>query len=153
MVHDGQAVAPQQSLMTVLPDGASLRGELWVPSRAIGFVRTGQPVVIRYRAYPYQKFGQHVGRIDTVSRSALLPEEANRMAGGHFTEPQYRVEVVLDSQHVEAYEKNEALKPGMALDADIVMDRRRLIEWVLEPLYGLKRSVETNAVVNRTTAQ
>jgi membrane fusion protein len=25
----------------------------------------------------------------------------------------------------------------MALDADILMERRRLIEWVFEPLYGL----------------
>jgi membrane fusion protein len=25
----------------------------------------------------------------------------------------------------------------MALDADILMERRRLIEWVFEPLYGI----------------
>jgi membrane fusion protein len=149
MVHDGQAVVPQQSLMTVLPDGASLRGELWVPSRSIGFVHAGQPVVIRYRAYPYQKFGQHIGRVDTVSRSALLPAEVNRMAGSAFTEPQYRVEVTLDGQQISAYDKQEALMPGMAVDADIVLDRRRLIEWVLEPLYGIKRQFEADAAVNQ----
>jgi membrane fusion protein len=27
----------------------------------------------------------------------------------------------------------------MAVDADILLDRRRLIEWVLEPLYGASR--------------
>ena len=31
--------------------------------------------------------------------------------------------------------------PGMLLDADILGERRRLIEWVFEPLYSLKGRV------------
>jgi len=45
--------------------------------------------------------------------------------------------VALDSQHVMAYGKAEPVKPGMAVEADILMERRRLIEWVFEPLYGI----------------
>jgi membrane fusion protein len=29
------------------------------------------------------------------------------------------------------------LQPGMQLEADIMMERRRLIEWVLDPLFTL----------------
>jgi membrane fusion protein len=32
------------------------------------------------------------------------------------------------------YRKPQALTPGMALEADIVQDRRAVWEWVLEPL-------------------
>jgi membrane fusion protein len=52
-------------------------------------------------------------------------------------EPYYRVVVALDLQSVMAYGKAEPLKPGMLLEADILGERRRLIEWVFEPLYSL----------------
>jgi membrane fusion protein len=56
------------------------------------------------------------------------------------SEPLYRVLVELDQQTVSAYGRAEPLKPGMTVDADILLDQRRLIEWVLEPLYGVVRS-------------
>jgi membrane fusion protein len=48
----------------------------------------------------------------------------------------YRVTVRLDSQHVTAYGKPVALQPGMQLEADLLVERRRLIDWVLDPLYS-----------------
>lgn len=51
--------------------------------------------------------------------------------------PLYRVQVKLDRQFVLAYGKDEPVKPGMALQADVLMDRRSLLEWVFEPLYGM----------------
>ena len=56
-------------------------------------------------------------------------------------EPFYRVTVVLDKQAVTAFGKPEPLKPGMLLDADVLGEKRRLIEWVFEPLYSLKGKV------------
>ena len=53
-------------------------------------------------------------------------------------EPFYRVVVALRTQTVQAYGKAERLKPGMVLDADILGEKRSLIEWVFEPLYSLK---------------
>lgn len=50
----------------------------------------------------------------------------------------YRVLVALDRQTITAYGKLESLRPGMLLDADILGERRRLYEWVLEPLYSVK---------------
>jgi membrane fusion protein len=40
-----------------------------------------------------------------------------------------------------AYGKSQPLMPGMALSADILMERRTLLEWVFEPLYGLGRHI------------
>ncbi|MFA6231372.1 MAG: HlyD family efflux transporter periplasmic adaptor subunit [Rhodanobacter sp.] len=53
LVHPGQTVTAQQPLLTVLPAHAQLLAELWVPSRSVGFIHTGEPVVMRYQAYPY----------------------------------------------------------------------------------------------------
>jgi membrane fusion protein len=52
-------------------------------------------------------------------------------------EPAYRVTVVLDSQVVKAYGHDLPLQVGMIVDADIWLDRRKLYEWVLDPLYSV----------------
>lgn len=139
LLKEGQMVAAGQSLLSQLPAGSVLQAQLLVPSRAIGFIEPGSRVVLRYQAFPYQKFGQHYGRVTDISRSALSPAEVAAVVGQSVqqTEPLYRVQVALDSQQVMAYGKAEPVKPGMALDADILMERRSLIEWVFEPLYGL----------------
>jgi membrane fusion protein len=139
-IQDGQTVGVGQRLLSILPEGSLLQAELWLPSRAVGFIETGNRVVLRYPAFPYQKFGQQDGRVLEVSRSATAASELTGLLGRTISEPLYRVVVRLDQQAVSAYGKPEALKPGMTVDADILLDRRRLIEWVLEPLYGASRS-------------
>jgi membrane fusion protein len=141
LAKEGQTVASGQSLLSILPQGSTLQAQLLVPSRAVGFVEPGSRVVLRYQAYPYEKFGQQYGRVTEISRSALSASEVAALTGQQAQEPLYRVKVALDRQSVQAYGKPAALKPGMALDADIMMDRRSLIEWAFEPLYGLGRQM------------
>ena len=132
-IEPGQAVQVGQPLMSLLPDGSQLQAQLLVPSAAVGFIEPGDRVLLRYQAYPYQKFGHHGGKVIRVSRSAITPTSEN----GQGTEPYYRVLVALDRQSITAYGKSEPLRPGMRLDADILGERRKLYEWVLEPLYSL----------------
>jgi membrane fusion protein len=147
LVHPGQAVTVQQPLLTVLPASSTLLAELWVPTKAMGFIAPGQRVVMRYHAYPYQKFGQHYGRVRSVSRSAVTAGEVSRLLGQTVSNSCYRVQVALDSENVTAYGRSETLLPGMTLDADVLLDRRRLIEWIVEPLYGFGRSLRGAANV------
>ena len=51
----------------------------------------------------------------------------------------YRVTVRLAAPHVMAYGRAQALTAGMQLEADVMQDRRRLIEWIFEPLIALGR--------------
>lgn len=133
LIEPGQAVQAGQPLMSLLPNGSQLQAQLLVPSAAVGFIEPGDRVLLRYQAYPYQKFGHHGGKVIRVSRSAIAPAPEN----GRVTEPYYRVLVALDRQSITAYGKSEPLRPGMRLDADILGEHRKLYEWVLEPLYSL----------------
>ena len=132
-VEPGQAVQAGQPLLSLLPEGARLQAQLQVPSRAIGFIRPGDRVRLRYQAYPFQKFGHQGGRVARISRSAVSP-----VAGAPSSEPHYRILVALDRQDVLAYGRPEPLRPGMLLEADILGERRKLHEWLLEPLYSLR---------------
>lgn len=129
-------------LLSIVPAGAQLEAHLFSPSRAIGFVQAGQPVLLRYQAYPYQKFGHYQGVVTTVSRAALSPHELPLQLAGLTSlyganEPIYRIMVSLENQTVTAYGQAIPLQPGMQLEADVVIEHRRLIEWVLDPLFTL----------------
>lgn len=138
LIERGQSVQAGQPLLTVLPDGSKLQAQLLVPSRAVGFIAPGDSVVLRYQAFPHQKFGHHRGTVMRISRSALSPEGLGALVGNaQAGEPYYRVVVELSAQSITAYGKAEPLRPGMLLEADILGERRKLYEWVLEPLYSL----------------
>jgi len=142
IVKPGQAIQAGQPLLSVLPDDGRLEAELLVPSRAIGFIEPGDRVLLRYQAFPYQKFGHQLGEVTQISRSALSSSELNALVGrSSDRESLYRVTVKLMRQKLTAYGRPEPLKPGMLLEADILGERRRLIEWIFEPLYSLRGTV------------
>lgn len=137
----GQSVQAGQPVLSLMPAGSTLQAHLLVPSRAVGFIAPGDNVLLRYQAFPYQKFGHHPGRVLRVSRSALGAAELAALGGGQPAEPVYRVVVALQRPTVRAFGRDEALKPGMLLDADIIGERRALWEWVIAPLSALDGSL------------
>jgi membrane fusion protein len=104
----------------------------------VGFVRPGDPVLIRYAAFPFEKFGHQRGTVESVSRTALPSNELDALGSADSrSESLYRISVRLASQSVLAYGKDQPLQAGMLLDADVLREKRRLYEWVFEPLYAL----------------
>lgn len=138
LVKLGQSVAAEQPLLSVLPKGSTLQAQFLVPSSAVGFVRSGSQVVMRYQAFPYEEFGQQYGKVASVSRSALSNGEAALLTGTQSRRPVYRVLVNLQRQSIDAYGRTNGLRPGMAISADILLNRRSLWQWAFTPLSGLR---------------
>lgn len=144
LAEPGQVVQAGTQLAALLPAHTPLQAHLYAPSSAVGFLRPHQAVLLRYQAFPYQKFGQQAGEVLQVSRTPLQAAELAQlglpaaMAQG---EPMYRITVQLQRQSVEAYGQDQTLSPGMLLEADVLLERRRLIEWIFEPLLSLARRV------------
>ena len=53
------------------------------------------------------------------------------------SEPMYRINVQLAQQAVNAYGESKELQPGMSLEAEVSLERRRLVEWVIEPIQAV----------------
>jgi len=141
-VELGGSAGPGVPLLSMIPAGSELEAELFIPSRARGFIQPGQQVLLRYQAFPYQKFGHYEGTISSIARSALTPAEFARQLSTTATpqggeEPVYPVKVKLASQTATAYGEEIPLQPGMRLEADVQIENRPLIEWVLDPLFTL----------------
>ncbi|WP_324617344.1 HlyD family secretion protein [Microvirga alba] len=135
-IGDGQIVDANRPLLTVIPDGHELQAELFVPSRAIGFVEPGQRVRLMIDAFPYQRFGAYSGTVDAVSQAILAPSEV--FGRVPLKEPTYRVIVRLDRQTIDAFGRQVALQPDMTVQADIVLQARSLVAWLFEPLLSVR---------------
>ncbi|MHB8846923.1 MAG: HlyD family secretion protein [Burkholderiales bacterium] len=139
----GQAVAVSKPLVGIIPENAILQARLYVPSKAIGFIKPGNTVLLRFQAYPYQKFGHAKGIVKYISKAAFPANELtniiNMATNTAITnnESVYIITVDLAKQNMIAYGKPQALQAGMLLDADILQETRKLYEWVLSPLYSL----------------
>ncbi|HXS53119.1 MAG TPA: HlyD family efflux transporter periplasmic adaptor subunit [Usitatibacter sp.] len=138
-VNRGQSIAADAPLATVLPKGSGLHVELLVPTRAIGFVKAGQEVILRYDAFPYERFGQYHGRITDIGRNVW--SAGDRVGPLSVREPVYRVDVALDKQRVSALGQQFSLRPGMLVNADLLLEKRTIFEWVFEPVLKLKERI------------
>ena len=132
----GLVADPTIPQLAIVPTGSVLEAELLVPARAAGFVAPGQTVRLAYEAFPYQRFGLYGGRVRNVSRTLLRPAEiVGPMA---VRDPSYRVTVTLDRQSIQAFGREFPLGADMTVKADIVFDRRSLLDWVLDPVRSLR---------------
>jgi len=139
----GQTVDSNTQLMSIIPSDSKLEARLYAPSSAIGFIRQGNRVLLRYQSYPYQKFGLYEGTVESISSASVSIDElsaVNASVGSALTtstEPVYSITIALKQQHVMAYGVKESLQSGMRLEADIMQEERKLYEWILEPLYSV----------------
>jgi membrane fusion protein len=139
----GQIADGSRPLAHLMPASANLIARLYVPTRSAGFVQTGTKVLLRYDAYPFQKFGQHEGKVVSLSTAAVaaselqgtssLPLSADA-AGQLF----FSVTVSLPAQHMGSAEQPLPLHAGMRIEADLQHETRPLYEWVLEPLFSAR---------------
>jgi membrane fusion protein len=121
-VLPGRSVAASEELATMVQSDA-LEVSLLVPSSGVGALRPGQAVVLRYDAFPYQRYGVGRGIVKEIAATVSPP------AGDGAATPAYRVRVSLQRNGAPF-----ALRPDMSLSASIVIERRTLLDWLLAPL-------------------
>ena len=136
----GKAAEVNQLQLEIVPSNSTLRAELLVPSSAIGFVRVGERVNIRYEAFPHQNFGRYGGNVSEISKD-ILTESDSASAPIALKEPSYRVTATLDRQDIDAYGNRLPLRAGMLLKADVILDSRSLMQWVLDPLLSVRGEI------------
>jgi membrane fusion protein len=132
----GQYADPRRLQLEIVPNDRVLQAELFVPTRAIGFIQPGQEVRILYEAFPYQQFGTYGGRVLKISETILT--RSDNFGPIELKEPAYRVTVTLDRSNIDAYGKTMPLQADMLLRADIILEKRSLIRWLIDPLLSVR---------------
>ncbi len=137
-VSTGQTIVAGSTVAIIIPTGSHLEAELLAPSRSIGFIKPGQEVKLALQAFPFQRFGTVAGTIRTVSTTVLAPSEVV-IQGLNIQEPVYRIRVTMGRENMHAYGEIIPMQPGMLVSADIVFDRRSLLQWLFDPIYAVAR--------------
>jgi len=138
-VDEGQAVSNHTLLMSLLPQGSELVAELMLPTRSAGFVKMGDVARLRFEAFPHQRFGLMQSQIVRIDQALIT--QATGSIPIQLQEPVYRVRSKLSQQTIEGYGQSFPLKSGMLFEADIILDSRSLLDWLLDPIYSLQGRV------------
>lgn len=146
-VAEGQFVA---AISDPTPEDMVIR--LLAPASAAGTVEKGQRVVLKYDAFPYKSFGIARGTVQAISAASSDDPDAAAVPGlSASAEPgvgtsaraaarqtTYLVLVKPDQTTVKAYGTERPVQLGSTLTADIVIERRSLIDWILDPVLAMR---------------
>lgn len=132
----GAATQVNSPVVVIRPRNSKLVAKLLVPSRAAGLLQVGQSAKIQYDAFPYQRFGVFGGTIKAVGKTVIIPGEIQLPIA--MQESFYMVDVTLQKSEITIAERSIALKPGMLFSADVTLEERSLVEWILDPILALK---------------
>jgi len=143
-VKNGQAIAADTEVLRILPREGTLFASFPARSDAIGLVEEGQAVQLRFDAFPYQKYGSLRGTVRSVTSTAIsmdgrsfVPKEQESASG-----PVFLIEVALENDFVVIAGEKRALMPEMTVTGSVVLERRTILEWFLEPLMAARGRLE-----------
>lgn len=135
----GTVVQPGTVLLTLVPRDETLRAEVWVSNEDIGFVRQGQPVKLKFAAFPFQKYGMAEGTVEHVSADAADPGATGATANAPGPArtgqpPAYKALVTLRTMDLAQDDQRFALSAGMQTSAEIHLGDRTVLEYLLSPV-------------------
>lgn len=127
MVQMGQRVAQ------IAPDKSALILKAEIPSKDSGFLKTGNPVKIKFDAYPFQDYGVVPGQVTWIA-----PDSKVKQTPQGNTEI-YELEVTLNQAYIQSGNKHIPLTPGQTANAEVIIRQRRIIDFILDPFKRLQK--------------
>lgn len=114
------------TLMTIVPNNEKLKAEILVKNSDIGYIEENQIVKLKVETYAFQKYGLLKGKVDKISPDSIEDKDSKQNY--------YHIIVALDGNYLEKDNKKYYIKPGMSVNADIVLSQRTIFEYLTSPL-------------------
>jgi hemolysin D len=124
----GGVVKSAEPLVTIVPKDTPLQIEVQMDTKESGYVKKDMAAKIKLDTFEYTKYGTLPARViqvgaDTVQAKTNQPEH-------------YPIWIQPKQTWIKVKGKQEALKPGMTVTADITTGKRKIIEFILYPVMG-----------------
>ncbi|WP_387464460.1 HlyD family efflux transporter periplasmic adaptor subunit [Photorhabdus sp. RM323S] len=74
----GEQVNTGDVLIQVSPSIKKHNIITWVPNYVIPYIKVNDQVIIRYDAFPYEQYGQFVGKIESISNLSATDDEISK---------------------------------------------------------------------------
>lgn len=126
LIHTiGGVVSPAQQLFAVTPTNTPLMIKATVNNQDIGFIREGMPVSVKIDAYNFQQYGMISGEVKSISKNSIKDEKLGSI---------YEVYITPITKTLKIEGKEQSIRTGMTLKAEIKVGKRRIIEFFIYPL-------------------
>lgn len=152
----GQVVSSGNEVMRVVPEGTTMEVIAYVPNQEIGFIRKGQKVDIKVDAFPFTRYGTLDGTVVKVSQDAIptMDAQQSQMDPTHTSQTNqknsggsqatqnlvYPMTIKLNDNRMMIDGREVNLVPGMGVTAEIKTDKRRIIDYIISPVYDMATS-------------
>lgn len=121
----GGVVTPAQTLMVIVPSDQPVEVEVQIENKDIGFVRAGQAAEVKVETFTFTKYGVVPGIVQSVSNDAVEDERRGWV---------YNARIQLGLSSLRVGDMDVPLAPGMAVRAELIIDKCRVISYFLSPL-------------------
>jgi HlyD family type I secretion membrane fusion protein len=126
----GQSVAPNETIMKLVPMGDGLVIKAMVANPDIGRVTAGMPATVKVRAYDFARFGAIEGVVTRLSADAISPTEPDEL-------PSFAVEVMTLRDHLGEDGALPVL-PGMVVDVELRVGERSILSYLTDTLITVR---------------
>ena len=125
----GQAVAPHEALMKLVPLGEGLVVTARIANQDIGRLRPGMPATIKVQAFDYLRYGTIAGSLLKVAADATPDRRTGELG--------YEAVVATERDHVGQEPGRFEVVPGMVVDVELKVGARTILSYLTERLFRL----------------
>jgi HlyD family secretion protein len=151
----GAVLQGGQTFFTLVPLNAPLEIDGQATGDEAGFVQPGQPVQIKFAAFPFSRFGSGEGAVRLISADSFLTgsgvsgntaTSSGNTSNAVFTGQQpnspyfFDVRVSLDRLALKYLPKDTHIVPGMPVEADIKVGQRTVWQYLIERMLPILKT-------------
>jgi hemolysin D len=135
----GSVAKEAEPLFTLVPRGNKIEAEVDVDSADVVRLRTGDPVRVKFDALPFQRHGTIDGTVRVITENSFQPDKsAATPAKETDARPAFfRARIALGPLTLQDVPPDFRLIPGMTASAEIIIGKRRIISYLLDPVIRL----------------
>lgn len=121
----GDKIQANTPLSGIAPKNARPLLKIEIAEHDRAFLKEGQPVKLKFNAFPYQKYGLIEGSLEYIS-PATKPSVSSK-------QPIYEGRVAPEKSYYQVGDTPYPLHYGMTATAEVIVRQRRLIDLALDP--------------------
>jgi len=127
----GGYITRAEKLLVIVPENTQMELDALILNKDIGFVTQDQPARVKVDAFEYTRYGYLKGDLQWVGSDAIVDEKMG---------PVYPARIALNESTLpnKVHGRIAKVVPGMSASVDIVIGRRRLIQYFIGPLLRYK---------------
>jgi multidrug resistance efflux pump len=116
----------QEPVFIIVPSDEKLIAKIEIPSSNMTNIRLGENVKLKIDAYPFKQFGVWQGELSYISATSKVTKSGAVI---------YEAYISIDEKDMA--KKNKELIMGQTLKAEIVVQRKRILIYILDYLRGM----------------